>query len=427
MKMAGSDTLAVLGLLSVGVLGCTGPQAGERGYTKEHLGDTIHVHNLTPLYTEPAELEPELRVGMMDGPDEYIFVDIYSLAVGPQGEIYAGGVEADGGIREFNRNGTFQRWVARAGPGPMEVRYITALSVNPEGVLAAREANARQVKLFFPDGGFEMFSAMQGLNRFHEDALQFHNDGSLWIGLGPPLSLWEPIPYPRPIFARISAARELVDTIFAPERLGEQCLLGSIRYGSGVWRDKRDPWFPLGKWALGPDGTLALGCPADYTFDLIREGQPVLRISRDWTPVRTFPGEYEYWSSAPRTSPRALPLPPFPEHRPAYARIILPGDGRVWVWPVHPSVQREMPGHQVALSNRTRYWWPATHGAFDVFREDGRWLGEVQLPEELRYTGYLPPHVVIRGDTLWARVRDSLDVQYVVRYRVVWPEGDGGS
>jgi hypothetical protein len=273
MKMAGSDTLAVLGLLSVGVLGCTGPQAGERGYTKEHLGDTIHVHNLTPLYTEPAELEPELRVGMMDGPDEYIFVDIYSLAVGPQGEIYAGGVEADGGIREFNRNGTFQRWVARAGPGPMEVRYITALSVNPEGVLAAREANARQVKLFFPDGGFEMFSAMQGLNRFHEDALQFHNDGSLWIGLGPPLSLWEPIPYPRPIFARISAARELVDTIFAPERLGEQCLLGSIRYGSGVWRDKRDPWFPLGKWALGPDGTLALGCPADYTFDLIREGQ----------------------------------------------------------------------------------------------------------------------------------------------------------
>jgi len=413
--------------LLAGAMGCGDPHAGEQGYTKEHLGDTIHVHNLTPLYTEPAVLEPELRVGMMDGPDEYIFVDIYSLAVGPQGEIYAGGVEADGGIREFNRDGTFQRWVARAGPGPMEVRYITALSVNPEGVLAAREANARQVKLFFPDGGFEVFSAMQGLNRFHEDALQFHNDGSLWIGLGPPLSLWEPIPYPRPIFARISAARELVDTIFAPERLGEQCLLGDIRYGSGVWRDKRDPWFPLGKWALGPNGTLALGCPADYTFDVIREGQPVLRISREWTPVRTFPGEYEYWSSAPRMSPRALPLPPFPEHRPAYARIILPGGGRVWVWPVHPSVQHEMPEQQGALSNRTRYWWPATHGASDVFREDGRWLGEVQLPEELRYSGYLPPHIVIRGDTLWARVRDSLDVQYVVRYRVVWPDGDGGS
>ena len=421
MKLVCSLILVLPGLL-LATLGCGGPHAGDLGYTIEHLGDTIHVHNLTPLYSETAVLEPEVRIGMIEGPDEYLFVGVESLAVGPQGEIYAGGVEADGGIREFSRYGTFERWVARAGPGPMEVRYITSLTVDQEGVLAAREAIARQVKLFFPDGRFEVFSAMPGRNRVHEDALQYHNDGTLWIGLGPSMALREPVPYPLPIFARIAETRELVDTIFAPERLGERCLLEDIRYASGVWADIRDPWFPLGKWALGPDGTLALGCPADYTFDVIREGQPVLRISREWTPVRTFPGEYEYWSSAP-VIPGFLPLPPFPERRPAYARIILPGDGRVWVWPVHPSQQREEPAHRVATSGRTHYWWPATQGAFDVFREDGRWLGKVQLPEELRYLGYTPPHLVIRGDTLWARVRDSLDVQYVVRYRLVWPEG----
>jgi hypothetical protein len=427
MKMVGSIVHVALGLLSGAALACAGPYAGEQGYTKEHLGDTIHVHNLTPLYTEPAELELELRVGMMDGPDEYIFVDIRSLAAGPQGEIYAGGVEADGGIREFSRDGTFQRWVARAGPGPMEVRHISALTVNQEGVLAARERPTRRLKLFFPDGGFQTFWAPADVERYHEDALQYHSDGTLWIGLGPPVAIRGLVPYPRPIYARVDGTGDLVDTIFAPERLGERCLPGDTRYESGVWQDKRDPWFPLGKWALGPDGTLALGCPADYTFDVIREGQPVLRISREWTPVRTFPGEYEYWGSAPQMYSWALRLPPFPERRPAYARIILPGDGRVWVWPVHPSKKHEEPAHRVATSGRTHYWWPATQGAFDVFREDGRWLGSVQLPEGIHYGGYLPPHVVIRGDTVWARVQDSLDVQYVVRYRVVWPEGEGGS
>jgi hypothetical protein len=426
MKLVYSLILVLPGLL-LATLGCRGPNAEEQGYTREHLGDTIHVRNLTPLYSEPAVLEPDLRIGMMEGPDEYLFVRVNALAVGSGGEIYTGGVREEGGIRQFSRNGAFERWVARSGPGPMEVGYVSALAVDRDGVVAARDRSARLVKLFSPEGGFRTVWAPPDPERYHEDALHFREDGSLWVGINPPYFVLEPVPYPRPIYARISEAWELVDTIFAPERLGERCLPGDNRYASGVWQDKRDPWFPLGKWALGPDGTLALGCPADYTFDMIREGQPVLRISREWTPVRTFPGEYEYWSSAPQMYPGASQLPPFPERRPAYARIILPGDGRVWVWPVHPSMRHEMPEHQVALSGRTHYWWPATQGAFDVFREDGRWLGEVQLPEGLYYSGYLPPHIVIRGDTVWARVQDSLDVQYVVRYRVVWPEGDGGS
>jgi len=418
-------TQASLFVLSILLLGCGRAPVGEGGAVVMRLGDTIHVHNLTPLYSDAAMLEPELRIGMMEGPDEYLFVSVNALAVGPGGEIYTGGVREEGGIRQFSRSGDFERWVARSGPGPMEVGHVSALAVDQDGVLAARDRSTRLVKVLSPGGGVRTVRAPPDPERYHEDALHFREDGSLWVGINPPYFTLEPVPYPRPIYARISEAGELVDTIFAPARLGERCLPGDNRYASGVWQDKRDPWFPLGKWALGPDGTLALGCPADYTFDVIQEGQRVLRISREWTPVRTFPGEYEYWGSAPQMYSWALQLPPFPERRPAYARIILPGDGRVWVWPVHPSKKHEEPAHRVATSGRTHYWWPATQGAFDVFREDGRWLGSVQLPEGLHYSGYLPPHVVIRGDTVWARVQDSLDVQYVVRYRVVWPEGGG--
>lgn len=425
MGKPGFIVLVIVGLL-VAAQGCGDPRKGEPGYIRERLGDTIRVHNLGPLHAEPAVLLPELRIGMVEGPEEYLFVGIYSLAVGPGGEIYVGGASANGGIRQFSRDGIFEKWVARTGPGPMEVGLVSALTVNEGAVVAAKDRRSRRIKLFFPDGRFQTIPAPGDPERYHEDALQYHRDGTLWVGVNPLLyQAMDPIPYPRPIFARVSEQGGLVDTIFAPDRLEEECLPGDNRYLSGVWQDLRDPWFPLGKWALGPDGSLALGCPAEYTFDVIREGRPVLRISREWMPVEPYPGEYEYWGNRPLMYSWARQLPPFPEHRPAYARIILPGDGRVWVWPVHPSVQREEPEQRVANTGRTHYWWVATHGAFDVFQEDGRWLGKVQLPEEVSYSGYLPPHIVIRGDTVWARAQDSLDVEYVVRYRVVWPEPDG--
>lgn len=421
MRGLGFFVLGIFGWMAV-AQGCSKPQDGDQGYERERIGDTIHVHNLTPLHVEPARLEPELRIGMMEGPSEYLFVDIYSLAVGPRGEIYVGGVTADGGIRRFSREGVFEGWVARAGPGPMEVGMVTGLTVNGEGVVAARDRSARRVKLFFPDGRFQSFLAYPDPERYHEDALQYRVDGTLWAGINPPLyQVMDPIPYPRPIYVRISEQGELVDTIFAPERLGEGCLLGDNRFIAGVWQDLRDPWFPLGKWALGPGGTLALGCPADYAFEVIREGRPVLRISREWAPVKPSPGEEEQRRNRPLMYSWARQLPAFPDQRPAYARIILPGDGRVWVWPTHPSVQRELPPRHQALTGRTYQWRVATQGSFDVFREDGRWLGRVRLPAEMGYNGYHPPHVVIRGDTLWAAVADSLDVEYVARYRVVWP------
>jgi hypothetical protein len=52
--------------------------------------------------------------------------------------------------------------------------------------------------------------------------------------------------------------------------------------------------------------------------------------------------------------------------------------------------------------------------AFDVFEPDGRYVGRVLAPQGLS----LQPKPVIRGDTVWAIVRDELDVQRLVRFRV---------
>ena len=56
--------------------------------------------------------------------------------------------------------------------------------------------------------------------------------------------------------------------------------------------------------------------------------------------------------------------------------------------------------------------------AFDVFAPDGRFLGPVRVPPS--FSGY--PEPIVRGDTVWAATRDSLDVASIVRFRIVHPE-----
>jgi hypothetical protein len=50
----------------------------------------------------------------------------------------------------------------------------------------------------------------------------------------------------------------------------------------------------------------------------------------------------------------------------------------------------------------------------DLFDPDGRYLGEFRLPFRL---GFFPPLII--DDQLYAITQDELEVQYVVRARIV--------
>ena len=57
----------------------------------------------------------------------------------------------------------------------------------------------------------------------------------------------------------------------------------------------------------------------------------MVRISRPWTPLLMSEEEKSFilkWGLMPR----------LPSELPAYARVVVPGDGRIWVWPTQPSM-----------------------------------------------------------------------------------------
>jgi hypothetical protein len=163
------------------------------------------------------------------------------------------------------------------------------------------------------------------------------------------------------------------------------------------------------------DGTLVIGCPGAYVFDVVSSDGTVIRVQRTWEPVKL--------SGDARTFYTQMMQWPVPSSKPAYSRLIVdPVAGRIWVRPeVHPD-SIELTREVASAAGYAYSWIPGSSGVFDVFDSTGIWIASVRMPSELEYDGYsYQGSVRIRGDTIWARTRNEFKVEYVSKYLVNWP------
>jgi hypothetical protein len=395
--------------------GCA--DATRTGVERTVRGDTVVVHNYTPVFRDTATVRLITRYGTFEGPEAEMFSSVGSIAVRPNGNVIL--VDGRVGLKEFNADGTFERWIARYGHGPNEVHYTkNGLAVAPDDRVAIEQFGRGWISFF--DASFAPQTRRVQTSfreRNGEDAFQFHDDGSLWIGMNPSFAGDSVIRFPRPAFLRLGTGGEWDDTIFVPERYATACpVLSHLRHARGFWEDNREPFVYKAQWALGPDGSRAFGCNRAFEFDVVRPGGQVLRVVRAGTSAPFVDGELEQMAGWIDLDLSLV------QDRPAYARIILTADQRIWVWPnVTPDTM--VVSDDVARAGSAGLLLNVgEHGAFEVFERDGRWIGSVRLPDELHYSGYpTEPPVVIRGDTIWGVTVDEFDVEYVSRYEVVWP------
>ncbi len=374
------------------------------------LGDTIVVVSSAPLITDTIELSEISRVGRPDGDPVYLFTRVNAFVAGFDGSLFVH--DDDDGIRHFDPDGRFVRYLAREGQGPAEVRYLLGLDADREGRLAAFDLGNARVSVFDTRSD-EVFSFRRPRlrPRYGDGSIRIHNDGSIWVGVHPDVPDQGGIPHPRLAFIQYRMDGTPGDSLRTPPGSGDACTtLSEADYRVGYWEDRREPFLPKTTWSFGPDGTFAVGCPVDYSFDVLRTDGTVLRVERVWEPLLMT-------DEAQRRMDRQSGLSPPPKRRPAYGRIILPGDGRIWVWPNQPIEEYELNARSRELTGRTHGMRISTKGAFDVFRPDGRWLATVKVPDEVPFSGFpTEKSLLIRGDTVWALAVDSFQVQYVVRY-----------
>jgi hypothetical protein len=94
---------------------CDGGQNATGGWqaVTDTVGDTIVVHTTAgSLWGSPHSLEPELRIGVVEGDDAYMFGSIRGLAVSADGDIFVVDTQVPA-LRKYGPDGT---WIATVRP-----------------------------------------------------------------------------------------------------------------------------------------------------------------------------------------------------------------------------------------------------------------------------------------------------------------------
>ena len=418
----------------VGVLLLTAPApalvaCGSSGRTDGHewqavhdtIGDTVVVRTVSgSVWRDTAKLVAEVTIGEFEGPDEYMFGRVRSLAVAPDGSIYVFDSHANA-LRKYAPDGTYIATFGREGGGPGEYeRPDGGLAVLPDGRVLLRDPANNRINVYSGEGehldswrvrgGFftsrRLYTDMSG-NSYTMLILDPTADLDEWrYGL----LLFDPDGVP-------------ADTLpaptwdFAPSELVSTSGEGDNQSVSMEYV----PFTPTVTWTHSPLGYMLGGVSTRYALELFTAPGRVLRIERaDWEPVRVLPAEKEEQERIITADMRQVDpgwrwnSDPVPATKPPYKGIDVGERGRIWVW-LHTEARKieTEEAEEVRPGQLPPQTW-LEPVVFDVFDPDGRYLGNVRAPEGFsRY-----PIPVIHGDTVWAVVRGEFDVPSVVRFRV---------
>ena len=425
--IAGTSIFSFLFFLGSPACSSGGPGGGSERWTAAYdtIGDTLVVRTLSgSIWRDTADLVPEVSIGMFDGPEEYVFGNVVSMALGEDGTIYVVDDHVPA-LRVYNPDGTYRTTFGRKGGGPGEYQDPDGgLNILSDGRILLRDpANAR-IQVYSPEGedldtwrirgNFNTSSRMivDTLDRAYQIVLlDPEADISDWeLGLAqvlPDGSYGDTIRRPDVGYEppRIEARRENEDG-------------GTSASITGV------PFSPDEKTTLTRFGYWIHGISTDYAFTLLKPDGPI-RIEKQHIPVPVAGGEKAEEEAFTIRNMRGTDPnwrwdgPAIPDTKPPFTEIYGGEDGTVWVRVSQPGVRTEDLLYDPTDPDALPDEWDEPV-VFDVYEEDGRYLGAVRTPEGFQ-AGWTAP--IFTRQWVLGIVRDQYDVETVVKFRVELPGG----
>lgn len=340
-------------------------------------------------------LEEDLRLGSVDGDSATAWTRIASLAADSRDFIYVldAGV---GRIQVFDADGSYRRTIGRRGDGPGEFRLPRAVQISQGDSLFVVDQGAVRYSVFGPDGEFVRSYPRWTTGYVSSATGRIQSDGAYvdW------------------------------DITFPEGRMGPRAAIFpmSIELDSHLETDTFPPieheWKMLPKDRMPEvtfSGTVVSAAGSDGTFWFAHSDQ--YRVYRrtlrgDTTAVLRAAATAATLTDADRDFVRdrfgrrpdllADYLSVLPDTRPIIFGILPDGDGHVFVF-------LDAQG-------------PKPRSLIDVYEEGGTYLGRMEAPFSIapRAVGQ-PPVGFANDDYLLVVRKDSLDVSYVSRLRVIRP------
>ena len=401
--------------------------------------DTIVKQAGRPVYPNGGSLVPELSIGVVEGPQEYMFGNVRDVLELRGGSILV--VDAQSfAIRQYDAKGTYVRTLGRRGQGPGEYTRLGMVGELPDGRILVVDGGSVRVNVYSRDGEsvdtwkFGFAGGNVASSRITVDttgtavATVYAFGGGIAEGGR---------------LLRFAPDGRIVDTIPAPV-----FAYSPPNASASTGRSSASaviPLFPVTRWAWSPLGYMVTGVSDRYAIELRiparggssptvvipalryrgptrpwRPGDPVVSIRRTVPPVSVSDEQ----RSAERASVEAILRnidpswrysgPDIPHVKPPYKDLRIGEDGTIWVHVSMPG-ERYMPdpppaGAPVVGPVLPRWREPA---AYDVFEPDGQYVGRVSRAANVTM-------LRMTRDRVWGTLRDDDGVEVVKRFRIIW-------
>ena len=406
--------MAAAALLACFAAACAGGESKWTGTVSDSAGVQMVSNPDRGTWTSGTQwtVEEELRIGTVEGDANYQFGQIGFLAVGSDGRIFVLDAQAQH-IKAFGADGEFQHTIGKPGGGPGEIGLgAQFVLTGPDDTLIVPDMANQRVSLFLPDGssaGSYPLSLADGIPML----FQTTSAGMLAMQRRPMPAPNQPVRDSMDVVVVVTTGGTVTDTLMTfPSGKTFQMSGGTPEINlytqESVWRLTEDLKLV---YATNDDYRLSLYA-SDGTCERIIskpfERQPV--SERDQRAVMSF--IERAWTDAgvpPSMLPQLRNIVHFGESFPAFAAIQLGPQGTIWVQHVQSAAalsDEELEQYNLLEDTGAPEW--------DVFDAEGRFLGVVSMPRR-----FAPR--VFRDDKVYGVWRDELDVQYVMRLRVVTP------
>jgi hypothetical protein len=359
-----------------------------------------------------ASLVEELSIGVESGPPEYMFGEISWVHADDTGILV--GDQQTPAVRQFAADGSHVRDIGGEGEGPGEYQRPEQIAIAPDGRIFVVDGG-RRINVYDTDGEvLETLPLGRGVVRGGYIPLVIDDAGRPWL-VYRDYDLMDPVARQRPTY--VLRALTVEGPTGEPRRVPEGEVAGA---GNPLLH-------PAWHWNVTPSGDLLVGDSGAYRFERRAADGGIMIVERYWEPVPVSEEETAYLAHLDtlRETSR-LASNPIPATKPAFLALLGASTGETWLLRQGPGFRvpgcNDRPGSIEEILEADVCWQDALF--FDGFDEEGKYLGSVDVPDEMREQIRMwarTPHFA--GEHLTAVAIDKAGTIMVKRYRIV-PSGE---
>lgn len=343
-------------------ISCKQQKAEWKGTVEEVDGVIVVKNPKEPMYGEEIlSLEEELSIGVAEGAEEYMFLDIREVAIDNKECIFVSDFRSVH-IRVFDKSGNYITTIGRKGQGPGEFGQITNIQITPENELLVHDRYTRRLSFFSLDGKYLRTEQIKGIQA---GRIEVNSKGNYLVRT---YDFEEGTLNAAVELKKYSPDLEFLDTIAKDKYRNAQVSF--------------QPWMAS---KFLSSSLIVCGFRESYEFQILdSEGNVIQKILRDYIPV-----EISEEEKTMRHLPQSNELP---RYFPAFQDFSVDEEGRIYA----QTFERQRDGDKFY---------------YDVFGSDGKYICKVRLNAIPQYW---------KNGKMYTIEEDESGFQYVKRYKVNW-------